>query len=60
MKYIVVKTIDNRPPGTDVTGVYGPDVMSRLIDEGYVAEDKPKAKRKKEAAPDEPGNEDGD
>lgn len=41
MKYIVVKTIDNRSPGTDVTGVYRLDVTARLIDEGYVAEDKP-------------------
>lgn len=40
MKYIVTELgpIDRHAPGTDVTGMYKPDVLARLIDEGFVAE----------------------
>ena len=54
MKYIVTDLgpIDGHQPGTDVTNIYPADVRDRLIAEGYVAEDKPKAKGKKKTAPD--------
>lgn len=47
MRVVVVKDIDRREPGTDVTGVYRPEVERRLIEEGYLAVDAPKPKSKK-------------
>lgn len=43
-KYIVTDKgpIDRRQPGDDVTGVYPADVLTRLIEDGYIAEDKPR------------------
>ena len=57
-KYVITDKgpLDNQPPGTDVTDRYPASLLVRLIDEGYVAEDKPKAKRKKQTAPDEPAD----
>ena len=48
MKYIVTKKgpIDRHEPGDDVTGIYAPDVMARLVIDGYVEADTPKPKRK--------------
>lgn len=59
-KYIVTDKgpIDRHAPGADVTGIYAPDVLARLIADGYVAEDKPKSKRKK--ADDAPADEDSE
>ena len=50
-KYIVTALgpIDMHEPGADVTGVYRGAVLARLIDEGYIAEDKPKRKSVKPA-----------
>lgn len=44
MKYKVTDKgpIDRHEPGADVTGLYKPDVLERLINEGYVEADKPK------------------
>lgn len=52
IKYVVTDKgpLDNQPPGTDVTERYTPNLLARLIDEGYVAEEKPKAKSKRKAA----------
>ena len=43
-KYIVTDKgpIDRHAPGTDVTGIYPADVLARLVDDGYIAEDKPR------------------
>ena len=54
MKYVVTSKgpIDRHEPGTDVSSVYAPDVLQRLISEGYVeAFEKvtPKRKQKTEA-----------
>lgn len=51
MKYIVTDKgpIDRHKPGEDVTGLYRPDVLQRLIADGYVAEDKPAPKKKANA-----------
>lgn len=50
-KYIVTDMgpIDMHAPGADVTGVYQGDKLQRLIDEGFIAEDKPKRKSVKPA-----------
>ena len=52
-KYVVTDLgpIDSRPPGTDVTGVYDAATLARLIDEGYIAEDAPKAAQKPRKRP---------
>lgn len=44
MKYIVTDKgpIDRLGPGTDVTRLYSPDVLKRLVQEGYVKQEKPK------------------
>lgn len=64
MKYIVTDKgpIDQHAPGADVTGVYRGDVLQRLIEDGYIAEDKPQAsrKRKPEAVPNDTADEDGE
>ena len=63
MKYVVTDLgpIDRRQPGEDVTGVYAPDVLARLIDEGYVEEIKPaKASKRKAKAAQEVEGTDGD
>lgn len=38
MTYIVTSKgpIDRYPPGADVTKVYPPEVLARLVEEGYV------------------------
>ena len=62
-KYIVTDKgpIDRRAPGDDVTGVYPAAVLQRLIDDGYIAEDKPQASRKRTApAPADTADEDGE
>ena len=40
MKYVVTKNgpIDRHEPGEDVTNVYAPAVLQRLIKDGYVEE----------------------
>jgi hypothetical protein len=47
MRYKVTEQgpIDQHPPGEDVTDVYPPDVLKRLVKEGYVAEDKPEPEK---------------
>lgn len=35
-RYILTMTLDNEPPGTDVTDSYKLPVLMRLVDEGYV------------------------
>lgn len=48
MTYIVTDKgpIDRHAPGTDVTGLYSPATLARLIEEGYVAEAKAVTKAK--------------
>lgn len=58
MRVIVVKAIDRREPGEDVTGVYAPEVERRLIDEGYLAVDAPPAKPKGKKAVSDDGSTD--
>lgn len=40
MKFIVSELgpIDRHPPGTDVTEIYSPETLQRLVEEGYVVE----------------------
>ena len=47
-KYIVTDKgpLDRNPPGADVTGLYDPDTLARLMEDGYVVEVKAKAKGK--------------
>lgn len=47
-KYIVTDKgpIDRHAPGADVTNFYRGDKLQRLIDEGYIAEDKPKPRKR--------------
>ena len=47
-KYIVTDKgpIDRRRPGEDVTGIYNAETLARLVDDGYVAIDEPKPKRR--------------
>ena len=50
MRYIVTDKgpIDRHPPGTDVSKLYAPDVLARLVAEGYVIDaDAPKEPSKK-------------
>ena len=40
MTYVITDMgpLDDMPAGTDVTGIYKGDLLERLIDEGYIAE----------------------
>lgn len=48
MKYIVTDKgpIDRRQPGADVTGIYDAATLERLVEEGYIAAETPRPKRK--------------
>ena len=57
MKYVVTSKgpIDRHEPGTDVSSVYAPDVLQRLMEDGYVEVFEkltPKRKQKIEAVND--------
>lgn len=48
MKYVISELgpLDRRDPGTDVTGLYDPATLARLVEEGYVVEVKAAVKGK--------------
>lgn len=43
IRFVVLLTIDRHEPGTDVTALYDADTLARLVEEGYIEADKPKA-----------------